>query len=134
MEIIFEINVPLGLQYITCADISSVNQFEDEREVLFDLDSVFELIGIIPDPEKNDRWIIRRNTSDHGGLLAAKYVVDSNQELAVESSESLFGKLLIDMDDADKAINYFHRLLTQSNENQQDIISYTILIEYDQLG
>ena len=51
--------MPLGLQYTTCADISSVSQLEDEKEVLLDLDSVFELIGIIPDPEKNDRWIIR---------------------------------------------------------------------------
>ena len=126
--------MPLGLQYITCADISSVSQFEDEKEVLFDLDSVFELIGIIPDLEKNDRWIIRLKASDYGGLLAAKYVADSNRELASSSPELIFRKLLIDMGDADKAINYFQRLLTQSNENQQGIISYTILIEYDQLG
>ncbi|CAF4997024.1 unnamed protein product [Rotaria sp. Silwood1] len=119
IEIIYEIDVPVGLERIICADIKPFSQFEKEEEILFDLDSSFELIKIVRDPEKEDRWIIQLQASDKGKELGDKYVADSNRELKHLSAEMLFGKLLIDMGDPDEAIKYFQKLLIQSKENEK---------------
>jgi hypothetical protein len=115
----YEIDVPAGLKRIVCADIKGFSSFEQEEEILFDLDSSFKLIGIVRDEEKEDRWIIRLQASDDGAILADKYVADSNRELKQSSAEILFGKLLIDMGDPDEAIKYFQKLLIQSKENEK---------------
>ena len=115
----YNISVPIGLHYTICADISEISQFEEEEEILFDLDSVFELIEVVEDTAKVDRWIIRLQATDRGGILADKYVADSNRQLKESSGDILFGKLLIDMGDPDKAINYFQRLLTEPSKDQQ---------------
>jgi hypothetical protein len=115
----YKIEVPLGLQHIVCADIKNYSQFEQEEEILFDLDSTFEFIGILPDPTKIDRWLIQLRATDRGALLAKKYILDINRELGLSSAEILFGKLLIDMGNADEAINYFKSMLNQSNDEQQ---------------
>ncbi|CAF3257166.1 unnamed protein product [Rotaria sp. Silwood2] len=116
VEVMYEIDVPVGLQHIVFGNIQPFTQFEQEEEILFDLDSSFELIEVVKDTKKNDSWIIRLQASDRGALLAAKYVTDSNRELKVLSAEMLYGKLLIDMGEPDEAINYFQQLLNQSNE------------------
>jgi hypothetical protein len=116
----YEIDVPVGLKRIVCADITQFSQFgKEEEEILFDLDSSFELIEIVKDTEKDDRWIIRLQASDRGAMLCDKYVADSNRELQQLSAEILFGKLLIDMGDSDEAIKYFQKLLVQSKENEK---------------
>jgi hypothetical protein len=115
----YEIDVPVGLKRIVCANIKQFSQFEQEEEILFDLDSSFKLIEIVRDDEKEDRWIIRLQASDHGAILGDKYVADSNRELEQLSAEMLFGKLLIDMGDPDEAIKYFQKLLIQSKESEK---------------
>ncbi|CAF2905465.1 unnamed protein product, partial [Rotaria sp. Silwood2] len=119
VEIIDEIDVPVGLKRIVCGDISIYSQFQEEKEILFDLDSSFEFVEVLEDPDKTDRWIIRLEANDRGALLADKYVTDSNRELTESSAEILFGKLLINMSDADQAIKYFQQLLSQSNGSQK---------------
>lgn len=44
--------MPVGLKRIVCGDISMYSTFPEEKEVLFDLDSSFEIIEIQEDPEK----------------------------------------------------------------------------------
>ncbi|CAF3012380.1 unnamed protein product [Rotaria sp. Silwood2] len=119
VEIIYEIDVPVGLKRIVCGDISIYSQFQEEKEILFDLDSSFEFVEVLEDPDKTDRWIIRLEANDRGALLADKYVTDSNRELTESSAEILFGKLLINMGDAAQAIKYFQQLLSQSNGSQK---------------
>ena len=87
--------------------------------MLFDLDSTFEFIGIRPDEKNNNRYIIQLNTTDRGWLLAQRYISYNNQELVRQSPQLLFGELLIEMGDSDKAIRYFQRLLDQKINRAQ---------------
>lgn len=99
------------------ANIAKYSQFPDEEEFLFDIDSSFELVNVVEDPEKDGLWIIQLRATDRGALLADKYVKDSNRELRSLSPELLLGKLFIDMGDYDKAIFYFQHLLEQIDKS-----------------
>ncbi|CAF1404476.1 unnamed protein product [Adineta ricciae] len=121
VEVLYKIEVPIGLNHIVCADIGRYSQFSQEEEILFDLDSAFEFIGIIQDSTKIDRWIIQLRATDRGADLANKYIADSNRELGLSSADILFGKLLIDMGNADKAIDYFQSMLNSSSGEQTDV-------------
>ncbi|CAF1488082.1 unnamed protein product [Adineta ricciae] len=121
VEVMYKIEVPLGLNHIVCADIGIYSQFSQEEEILFDLDSAFEFIGIIQDSTRIDRWIIQLRATDRGADLANKYIADSNRELGLSSADTLFGKLLMDMGNADKAIDYFQSMLNSSSGEQTDV-------------
>ena len=107
------------MNHIVCADIGRYSHFSQEEEILFDLDSAFEFTKMIQDPTKTDRWIIQLRATDRGAELANRYIADSNRELGLSSPDILFGKLLIDMGNADKAIVYFQSLLNSLNSEQQ---------------
>ncbi|CAF2910007.1 unnamed protein product [Rotaria sp. Silwood2] len=122
-EIIYEIDVSSDLEHIIYADISDLSQFPDEKEILFDLDSTFEFKKIITDEKKKDRYIIQLRATDRGWHLAEKYISYNNLELTQQMPEILFGRLLIEMGNADKAISYFQGLLIQANNQEQDRIN-----------
>lgn len=119
MEIIYKIHVASNLEHTIFVDIGESSAFEEEKEILFDLDSTFELISITPDETNNNRYIVELNATDRGWFLTQEYISFNNQELVKQSPELLFGVLLIDMGDYDKAIDYFQRLLDQRNNATQ---------------
>ncbi|CAF3750043.1 unnamed protein product [Rotaria sp. Silwood1] len=119
VEIIYEIDVRVGLKRIVFGNIQIFSESAEEEEILFDLDSSFEFIKMIEDVEKDGRWILRLQASNCDAMISDKYVTDSQRELERLSAEILFEKLLIDMDEPDEGIKYFQKILMQSKENQK---------------
>ncbi|CAF3677415.1 unnamed protein product [Rotaria sp. Silwood1] len=102
------------------ADISGSSPFQEE-EIVFDLDSTYQFKSIVPDAAKSDRFVIQLRATDQSWHLADNYVTFNNRELDKQAPELLFGELLIEMGDSDKAIDYFQRLLDQSNVQSSDM-------------
>ncbi|CAF2626276.1 unnamed protein product [Rotaria sp. Silwood2] len=114
VEIIYEIYFAPNLSHVVYADISESGLFQEE-EILFDLDSTFQLKDIIPDAAKFDRFVIQLSATDQSRFLAENYINLINRELHQHAPELLFGELLIEMGNTDNAIEYFQRILDQSN-------------------
>ncbi|CAF0829058.1 unnamed protein product [Didymodactylos carnosus] len=108
VEILYEIEVPPNLNNVVCADISRFSSISNEEEILFDLDSTFELVDVIAVQEsKNERYVISLRASDRGSELARKYIDENNREMRDLTEDILFGKLLADMGDSVQSELYF---------------------------
>ena len=128
VEIIYKIEVPPNLNNIVCADISRFSSISNEDEILFDLDSTFELVNVTAVQEtKNERYVISLRASDRGGDLARKYIDESNQEMRDLTEDILFGKLLADMGDSVQSELYF-RLMERDRKSKMSREKHSVLI------
>ncbi|CAF1133626.1 unnamed protein product [Rotaria sp. Silwood1] len=125
IEIIYEIDVPVGLERIICADIKPFSQFEKEEEILFDLDSSFELIKIVRDPEKEDRWIIQLQASDKDGLHVLSRV---DRGIAMNH----IGHAWHNKGDYDRALQWFNSAL--AIQQQEPELTYHMAMTMNNKG
>ncbi|UJR12445.1 hypothetical protein I4U23_016621 [Adineta vaga] len=125
-SIIFEIEYDPMLHASTvAANITYISQFQEEEEYLFDLDAVFEILNVDFDEVKNC-WICKMTASNKGLEIAKDYLNfrrnemnDSNIHVSV-----LFGDLIHDKGDYDKARQYFQDLLTFNYDTKTKIDIY----------
>ncbi len=119
VSVMFEIDIDNSTNVIA-ADISQLSQFPEEEEVLFDIDSTFEIFEIDFDEEQQSCTIHMR-TSTYGSELTSKYLLYNETELDRLSVELLFGRLITDMGEFEKSIKYFKRLVDKENIDQIDL-------------
>ena len=119
VSVMYEIDIDNDPDVIA-VDISQVSQFSDEEEVLFDMDSTFEILKVNFE-EKDQLWTIRMRAVTHGRELAKEYIRYNEGELDRLSVELLFGRLMTDMGEFEKSIKYFERLNGRENVNQTDV-------------
>ncbi|CAF1314337.1 unnamed protein product [Rotaria sp. Silwood1] len=135
VSVMFEIDIDKDTNVIA-ADVSQKSQFPDENEVLFDIDSTFEILEVTADEEKR-LYTIRMRTSTYGSELTNEYLRYNEKELnQLVSVEILFGRLIADMGEYDKSINYFEQLVDKENIDQTHVCinlgrAYALKGDYD---
>lgn len=134
VSVILEIDVDKNISVIA-ADISSYSKFSQEEEILFDIDSTFEILEVNID-EETQSCIIHMKTSTHGSDLANEYLAYNEKELDHLSVEILFGRLMTNMGEFEKSIKYFERLIDRDNIDQINVRihwgrAYTFDGDYD---
>ncbi|CAF1266101.1 unnamed protein product [Didymodactylos carnosus] len=118
-SVLFEIDCDLPL--INHVRLASLREFSDnyqEEEILFDLDTVFEILSI----ESNDKNLIRvqMKVSDEGRKTAQTYIEHVKKDISgVSTARIVFGRLLTDMGQYDKCETYFEHLLN-SHQREED--------------
>ncbi|CAF5227464.1 unnamed protein product, partial [Rotaria magnacalcarata] len=119
VSVMFEIDIDDETNVIV-ADISEHSKFHQEEEVLFDIDSTFEVLHVNFD-EVKQLYTIQMRTSTYGNELANEYLRYNQKELDRLNVELLFGQLIADMGEFEKSIEYFKRFIDQDNINPVDI-------------
>ena len=121
VSVLFDIKIdPVGSKTIFFADIEQYSAIPDEKEVLFDIASVFRINNVTYDNRKNC-WIIHMATTDDGSIKLKDYKKNLAQELENNSPVILLGSLLNDIGYANTAENYFHFLLKTLPRDNADL-------------
>ena len=122
-SILFEIHIDFSLQSIECVDIQNESLFQNEEEILFNLNSTFQINSISFDSKLN-LWIIQLNTTDKGSDKFQDYLSLIKEDLDNCSPIIYFGSLLWkELGQTHQAKKYFEMLLKSLPENHQDLHS-----------
>ena len=71
--------------------------------------------------ETEDLWHVRVHATDKGAMLAAEYMEYQKKKMAEANIELMFGNLLLEMGEYEKAEKYFDTILSTSNPNDEEI-------------
>ncbi|CAF5030685.1 unnamed protein product, partial [Rotaria sp. Silwood1] len=122
-SILFEIEVDSSVKTVVCADINHRTQIPEEREVLFSLNSVFEIVSVNFDKEF-DLWKIQLKTTDEGSKNVEEYAKSIERGVDYDSPMIYFGRLLLyELSQIDQAEKYFKILLKSLPSDHSDIAS-----------
>ncbi|CAF1358672.1 unnamed protein product [Adineta ricciae] len=117
------------------ADVSKHSDFPYEKEVLFDLGTVFKVERV----RKEDQiWKISLRATDGGREIARQYIEETRKEMEGDSVTILFGRLMTRMGRYKSAEMYFQQLLINSeSENPAHIhnqlgLVYQAMAEFPQ--
>jgi hypothetical protein len=102
-NVLFEIEVDTRLNI--CADIEKQSAISDEREILFDLGSIFRIHAIHYD-KQIERWIIKIIAESNGEQLIENVLQLNN----ANRPEIFFGELIYLTEHYDQAKRYFDHL------------------------
>lgn len=131
--VLFMIDVDMGTYPdILLADIKHLSAFRDEKEVIFDLGTVFK-IEFFEYQDQNSYWICRMKASDQGRVIAQGYLDFKQTELNQSSDiQIVFGDLLHDMGEWFKSRTYFEKLAIRRKNDPQ--VHLGIARTYDSLN
>ena len=116
-SILFEITAnSVTLNYATFANINSSSEMPDEHEVLFNVGTVFEVDTVEFDTVLNV-WRVTMSVSDEGMKSVHEYIEAQRIEYEEVDVSLVFGRLLMDMDESEKAEKYFSLLLQNMSED-----------------
>jgi tetratricopeptide (TPR) repeat protein len=115
-NVIFEIDVDTRLNI--CADIRKQSAFPDEKEIVFDLGSVFRIDDVHYD-EQIKRWLIKITATSNGEQL----IQDVLQLNKINRPEIFFGELIYLMENYDQAKHYFHHLKQEYLKQEHILIN-----------
>ncbi|CAF4128050.1 unnamed protein product [Rotaria sp. Silwood2] len=114
ISVIFEIecNIRELGENIIFADISQYSEYPDRQEVLFDVKTTFRL--------KNTQrlaqvWLVKMNASNDGQKIVTDYLEEKYLKTEEKSMSIVFGRLMCNLDQHDKAQKYFEGLLHDRN-------------------
>lgn len=125
------------------ADLSSVSQFTEEQEVLFDISTLFRIEKVTEVMQTHEdygmlkrifvsssylkitldasfTWIYMSAT-DQGGELVKKYITLQRAEMSEFSLVMMFGRLLCFMGEHGKARGHFQHLLDHGKEDKASL-------------
>ncbi|CAF1172335.1 unnamed protein product [Adineta steineri] len=118
---LFEYQVDLDLvKNIVVADISQYSAFPEEAEVLVDIGASFRIELCEYDPT-DDLWHVMVAATDQGAALAAEYMEYQKKKMIDANVILMFGSLLLEMGEYDKAGKYFDNILNSSAPNDEEI-------------
>ncbi|CAF0745924.1 unnamed protein product [Adineta steineri] len=118
---LFEYQVDLELvKNIVVADISQYSAFPEEAEVLVDIGASFRIELCDYDPT-DDLWHVMVAATDQGAALAAEYMEYQKKKMIDANVILMFGSLLLEMGEYDKAGKYFDNILNSSAPNDEEI-------------
>ena len=98
------------------ADIASLSHFQNEEEVLFDLNASFRLDSIEQDKEIQ---LVRMTATNDGEKITKDYIALTQQETEEQSVTMVFGRLMCQLGQYDKSQKYFEELL--NNPGGEDL-------------
>ena len=120
-SVLFEIDVDLSKNTISCVDLSRTSLFADEEEILFNLNSTFQIHNVLFD-EQARVWRIQLHNTDHIKERIDEYLQLAQKTLENSSPMIYFGYLLWKyLGSMSQAKKYFSMLLKSLAEDHQDI-------------
>jgi tetratricopeptide (TPR) repeat protein len=121
-RILFEIEVDPSIENVFYADISDKAQYKNEREILFNLNSLFKIISIELDSTSNVSKI-KLKTTDEGTDNFKQYLTSVQQQIDEGSPIICFGWLLLnELGQIDQAEKYFRMLLKTLPPDHENIV------------
>ncbi len=123
VRVLFEIKCHLNDSNgsLTFADLSFHSQFGSEQEVLFDIGSVFEIINVRKEKEKDDDidlYIIEISTTKQGQNIVKTYIDQIHEEMKYESPRIMLGILFKRIGKYEESLEYFKELLKNPGEEK----------------
>ncbi|CAF1048993.1 unnamed protein product [Didymodactylos carnosus] len=114
-SLLFEIECDLSRlkDSVVFADIAEFSAIPDENEILFDIGATFKIISV---SQNTDIWIVKLQGTDEEATIAQDYVNLNRKDMEEANVSVLFGCLLTQMGEYEKAQNYFNRLLKDPND------------------
>ena len=120
-DVLFEIDADSSLKSISFADVAKKSVVKGEEEVLFNLNSLFQIHGVSYD-KKMKLWKIQLITSDHEHDKVQQYFTLAKRNLEDYSPIIYFGRLLLyELGQVDRAKKYFEMLLQSLPPDHPDI-------------
>ncbi|CAF4801503.1 unnamed protein product [Rotaria sp. Silwood1] len=135
-RVLFEIQADPSILGVICADISSMGSMPWEREVLFSLNTVFQIVSVNTD-STHDAWKVQLVASDQGAQKVNEYVKWLQIEIDYSSPLVYFGRLLwSEFGQLTQAENYFKMLLDTLPVDHPDMASVNLEFShvYDEKG
>ena len=108
---------------VTYADISSLSEYPEEAEVLFDLNASFRVESI---EENRFIRVINMTVSNEGEKITQNYIEVTRREAEGTSMAIMFGRLMCDLGEYDKSQKYFEELLREPNGEDIAWIEFNI--------
>ena len=111
---LFEIKCDIKhlVRSVIFADIAEFSEFDIEQEVLFDLDAAFRLDSI---EEDGGVQLIKMTVTNEAEMIIKHYIEETERETGEKSVSIVFGNLMCDLGEYDKALTYFEQLLEKPN-------------------
>ncbi|CAF0837435.1 unnamed protein product [Rotaria sordida] len=133
ISVLFHIQCDIKLidKNIIFGDIAQFNEDSNERKVLFDLNACFQIESI---QEQESLQIIKMNLSNEGQKIMKDFIELIKEDTEKLSVSIIFGRLLLNLDQYDKALKYFQQLLNDSNDEDQAWIEFNIGRAFDFKG
>lgn len=131
-SVLFIITADSSLKAVTFADIQQLSQILDECEILFTLSSVFKIDEVYFDHENRKVWIVKMTVTNERLTQVHKYIEAVRKEYEWLSTDVIFARLLINMDELFKAELYLNRILSTTKINTLD--NATLLDEMGNLS
>jgi tetratricopeptide (TPR) repeat protein len=111
--IIFEIEINPRLRTKAFADIGETSYFQDEDEVLIMLGALFRIEKIIED-EKNKIWVARVSLASEDDYHLKEIFTHMKEKIGDDTNLDSLGKLLLRMDENEKARKCYKRMLEET--------------------
>jgi tetratricopeptide (TPR) repeat protein len=120
-RVFFEINADPSVENIKpFGDITSCSFFSDEKEVLFMIGSIFQLVHV--DHNQDGIWMVQmRLCSGDGHQSKSLLQFLKNKYNNNENTLISFGDVLVKMDKLNDAEKYYHRCLNEASSDQRYI-------------
>ncbi|CAF0868367.1 unnamed protein product [Adineta ricciae] len=118
---LFEYQVDITqVKHIVIADIAQYSAFPEEAEMLVDIGASFRIESCTYDPADN-LYHVQVQATDQGAALAAEYIEYQKKKMMDANIVLLFGHLLLEMGEYEKANQYFDNILNSSKPNDEEI-------------
>lgn len=122
-SVLFEIYADVAVKTAVFTDVSDRGAMSEEQEVLFTLNSLFQILSVELDSQQTI-WTIKLATTDQGTELIDQYMEYIKQEMDFSSPMIYFGRLLThELAQTDRAEKYFNMLLETSIDDYSIIAS-----------
>ncbi|CAF2681475.1 unnamed protein product [Rotaria sp. Silwood2] len=135
-RVLFEIQADPSIPGVICADISALGSMPWEREVLFSLNTVFQIVSVNADSTHNV-WKVQLVASDQGAEKVNDYVKWLQVEIDYSSPLVYFGRLLwSELGQLTQAESYYKMLLDTLSPDHPDIALVNLEFShvYDEKG
>ncbi|CAF1319777.1 unnamed protein product [Didymodactylos carnosus] len=114
-RVLFEINIDPTINTKPYADISKKSYFKNEREVLFFLGSIFQIIDVRDD---NGQVIIVLNLCSEQNHKFKELFEHLKSKIGEKTDLASFGSLLFQISDYERSEKYYNRLLMTLEHNE----------------
>ncbi|CAF3455522.1 unnamed protein product, partial [Rotaria sp. Silwood2] len=109
--IMFEITVDgSSLENTIFVDIDKYTKIIDEREILFNISSIFKIEHVSHDSDLS-AWIVKMTATDEGTDEIKKRIEAKKRDFHKDNINLMFDRPLLDMNEYTKAESYFQMLL-----------------------
>ncbi|CAF0936735.1 unnamed protein product [Adineta steineri] len=110
-SVLFEITADSSLKSVIFANIQHLSEFRDECEFLFTLSSVFQINDVYFDEKDLKVWIVKMTSTSAKSTRIQNFINAIKDEYQDLSTDIIYPRLLITIDELTKAESYINRML-----------------------